>query len=68
MTKRNENILDRIAKPTPVEAKKNAKVLSIVSVISAIALTGAFDPNYALYAIAAICGGGVVYNSQKVIK
>lgn len=67
MTKRN-NIIDRIAKPTPVEAKRNAKVLSIVSLVSAVSLTGAFDPSYALYAITVICGGGVVYNSQKVIK
>lgn len=68
MNKRNDNIIDRIAKPTPVEAKRNAKVLSIVSLVSATALTGALNPECALYIIAVICGGGVVYNSQKVIK
>lgn len=67
MNKRS-NIFDRISKPTPTEAKKNAKILYTVSIIATFAITGAISHEYALYAIAAICGGGAVYNSQKVIK
>jgi len=65
---RKNNIIDRIAKPTPVEAKKNAKILVIVSVISALSETGLISCEKMQLPIIGICLLGALYNSQKVIK